>query len=32
MAETLKYKLDDVGAARVAPDDIDRTFRSTCIG
>lgn len=27
-----EYKVDDVAATRVAPDHIDSTFRSSCIG
>lgn len=32
MADEIEYKLEDVKATLVAPDDIDSTFRSSCIG
>lgn len=32
MADEIEYKLEDVKATLVAPDDIDQTFRSSCIG
>lgn len=31
MADEIEYKLEDVKATLVAPDDIDQTFRSSCI-
>lgn len=32
MADEIEYKLDNVEATAVAPDDIDKTFRSSSIG
>lgn len=32
MADEIEYKLDDVPTTTVAPEDIDTTFRSSCIG
>lgn len=32
MADEIDYKLDNVPATAVASEDIDKTFRSTCIG
>lgn len=32
MADEIEYKLEDVEATSVAPEDIDQTFRSSCIG
>ena len=32
MADEIQYKLDDVEATSVAPNDIDQTFRSSGIG
>lgn len=32
MADEIQYKLDNVEATAVAPDDIDQTFRSSSIG
>lgn len=32
MADEIEYKLEDVPATSIASEDIDKTFRSTCIG
>lgn len=32
MADEIEYKLDNVPATSIASKDIDKTFRSTCIG
>lgn len=32
IADEIEYKLDNVEVATVRPDDINKTFRSTCIG
>lgn len=32
IADEIEYKLDNVDVSAVRPDDIDKTFRSTCIG
>lgn len=32
MADEIQYKLDNVEATSVAPNDIDQTFRSSSIG
>jgi len=32
IADEIEYKLDNVEVSRVRPDDINKTFRSTCIG
>jgi hypothetical protein len=32
IADEIEYKLDNVDVATVRPEDIDKTFRSTCIG
>lgn len=32
MADEIEYKLQDVPATSIASEDIDRTFRSSCIG
>lgn len=32
MADEIEYKLDNVEATAVAPEDIDNTFRSSSIG
>lgn len=32
IADEIEYKLDTVDVSSVNPDDIDTTFRSTCIG
>lgn len=32
MADEIEYKLEDVAATSIASEDIDTTFRSSCIG
>lgn len=32
MADEIEYKLEHVSATKVASEDIDTTFRSSCIG
>lgn len=32
IADEIAYKLDDVETTSLGPDDIDKTFRSSCIG
>jgi hypothetical protein len=32
IADEIEYKLDNVEVATIRPDDINKTFRSTCIG